>query len=231
MLQLKKFDFKLLLNPFILLIFLAILISTLFDQTLQKQIENVISSKDGLSNIIWLWGFLSLINAIVFPLLVTILCSFLLVTGISEDKLGSFLENKLELCFIETLRAWGKSFLWAFLFIIPGLIKFADYVLTPFVVLFSRKYHNGEVDALKYSTLIAKKFWWQIQLWLTIFYFLLPITLYFMFDEYQIFAMHPVSATLLIFVKTFIELLFNFTILKLFIKNLNTIEVAVESNV
>lgn len=231
MLQVNKFDLKLLLKPFILLIFSALLISTVTDQFLQNQIENVIRSKDGLSNIIWFWGFLSLVNAMVFPLLVAVLSSFFLVSNRAENNIQHFFKNNLELCFIETLRAWGQSFLWSFLFIIPGFIKFADYILTPFVVMFSNKYKNGEVDALQYSTLISKKFWWRIQLWLSVFYLVIPITLYFLFDEYQLFAIHPISATLLVFLKTFIELLFHFLILKLFIKNLNTIEVPFESHV
>lgn len=231
MLQVNKFDLKLLLKPFVLLIFSALLISTVTDQFLQNQIENVIRSKDGLSNIIWFWGFLSLVNVMVFPLLVAVLSSFFLVSNRAENNIQHFFKNNLELCFIETLRAWGRSFLWSFLFIIPGLIKFADYILTPFVVMFSNKYKNGEVDALQYSTLISKKFWWRIQLWLSVFYLVIPITLYFLFDEYQLFAIHPISATLLVFLKTFIELLFHFLILKLFIKNLNTIEVPLESHV
>ena len=67
--------------------------------------------------------------------------------------------EKFELAFVETLRAWGKTFLWCFLFIIPGLIKYTYYLMAPFVVLFSRKYAAGEEDALKYSEQLSKKFW------------------------------------------------------------------------
>lgn len=231
MLKLNKFDFKSLISPIVLLIFSALFLTTFIDQFLQKQIELIISSKDGLSNIVWFWGFCSLINTLFFPLLITILCSYFIVSNKNENKLSQFFKNNLELCLIETLRAWGKAFLWGFLLIIPGLVKFADYILTPFVVLFSEKYKKGEVDALEYSRLIAKKFWWRIQLWLSVFYLIIPAIIYFIFDEFQVFESHPVTATLLVFAKTFIELVFHFTILKLFIKYLNSIEVTIDAHV
>lgn len=222
MLQVKKFNLNAILNPYFLLIFSALIFSNLTDQYLQKEVEDIISSKDGLSNIIWLWGFLSVLSAILFPLVISLLCAFLLVS--SPQKIGVFFAENFELSFIETLRAWGKVFLWSFLFIIPGIIKYINYILTPFVVMFSRRYKNGEVDALEYSAVISKKFWWSIKLWLGVFYVIIPIVLYALFDELRVFSTHPISATAMVFLESVIELLFHFIILKLFIKFLNDIE-------
>jgi len=222
MLQVHKLNLKTLLNPYVLLIFSALVFSNYTDQFLQKQVEDIISSKDGLSNLIWLWGFLSVLSAILFPLLISLLCAFVLVA--SPQKLGDFLAKNLELSFLETLRAWGKTFLWSFLFIIPGVIKYIDYILTPFVVMFSQRYKNGEVDALEYSAQISKKFWWNLKIWLGVFYVIIPLALYTLFDEYRVFATHPVSATAVALLESIIELLFHFIILKLFIKFLNASE-------
>ncbi len=219
----NKFNLKTIINPFFLLIFSALLFATLTDQFLQKQIENMIRSKDGLTNTIWLWGFLSILSAVLFPLLISMLCAFALVAG--NKKIAEFLAENLELGFIETLRACGKIFLWSFLFLIPGVIKYINYILTPFVVIFSRRYKNGEVDALEYSTKISRNFWLSIKMWLGVFYLLIPILFYTLFDQYRLFDTHPVSATAIVFLDSLLELLFHFIILRLFIKFLNESEV------
>lgn len=218
----NKLDLKSILNPYFLLIFSAVFFSTLIDQLLQKQVENLISSKDGLTNMIWVWGGLSIINAILFPVLISLLCAYVLVN--TNQKIKTFLAENIELSFIETLRAWGKTFLWTFVFIIPGIVKYINYILTPFVVMFSRKYKNGEVDALKYSTLISKHFWWSIKLWLGVFYVIVPIIFYALFDDYRVFSTHPIAASALVFLNAVIQILFHFVILKLFIKYLNEVE-------
>ena len=222
MLKVNKFDLKSILNPYFLLIFSALLFSTLTDQFLQKKVELIVSSKAGLTSMIWVWGSLSILSAIFFPLLVSLLCAFILVP--TNREIDEFLAENLELSIIETLRAWGKTFLWSFLFIMPGFVKYINYILTPYVVMFSRKYKNGEVDALEYSTKISKRFWWSLNLWLSLFYMVIPIILYFLFNEYRVFSTHPISATAIVFVETIIQILFNLIILKLFIKYLNEVE-------
>lgn len=229
MLQVNKFDLKSLLNPSVLLIFSAILFSTLTDQFLTKQVEDIISSKDGLSNMIWVWGGLSVLSAIMFPLLISFLCAYCLV--ITNKELSDFFSDNFELGLVETLRAWGKTFLWSFVFFIPGVVKYINYILTPFVVMFSKKYQRGEVDALEYSTQISKKFWWSIKMWLGVFYVIVPVLLYALLDEYRMFSTHPVSATAVVGLETILEIMFHFLILKLFIKFLNDSEVENGSHV
>jgi hypothetical protein len=219
----NKFDLKTALSPSILLIFSALLLSNLSDQYLSHEVELLISSKDGLGNMIFLWGGLSIASAIFFPLLVSLLCAYTLIKP--HGDVQNYFKNNFELSLVETLRAWGKTFLWCFVFIIPGLLRYINYFLTPFVVAFSGRYKRGEVDALEYSTLIAKKFYWSIKWWMGVFFVIVPAIMYWAFDENRQFAAHPVWATLLTGLETYIELLFHFLILKLFINELNRIEV------
>jgi hypothetical protein len=199
------------------------------DQFLTKQVEILISSKDGLTNMIWVWGGLSVLSAILFPLLISMFCAYFLIS--STKSLNEFVKENFELGLIETLRAWGKTFLWSFVFFLPGVIKYINYILTPFVVMFSRKYKRGEVDALEYSTLISKKFFWSIKMWLGLFYVIVPVLFYALFDEYRVFGTHPVSATLVVCLETLLEIVFHFIILNLFIKFLNANEVENGSHV
>jgi len=225
----NKLDLHSFLKPSALLIFSAVLFSSLMDQFLTKQVEVLISSKDGLSNMIWVWGGLSVLSAIMFPLLISMFCAYFLIS--STKSLNEFVEENFELSFIETLRAWGKTFLWSFVFFLPGVIKYINYILTPFVVMFSRKYKRGEVDALEYSTLISKKFFWSIKMWLGLFYVIVPVLFYALFDEYRVFSTHPVAATLVAGLETLVEIIFHFIILNLFIKFLNANEVENGSHV
>ncbi len=205
------------------LIFSATLVSTLFQQFLDRKIEKIIASPTGLSSMIWVWGFLSLLAALIFPLMQSILCSFYLTQDSDiRKKLNYFLKNNFELSLIETLRAWGKSFLWFFVFIIPGFVKYSYYMLAPFVVLFSKLYQTGEVDALELSEKIFKKYWVYFSLQLFLFYFLLPMVLSTSLDQYRSFDMHPVSAGISLVFETSMVLLFHYLILQkifLFLQN------------
>lgn len=198
------------------------LASSLADQSLNRKIEQVIKSPDGLSNMIWVWGLASLASSLFFPLLISMLCSYTLSTAFSSKR--RLMKDKFELCLIETLRAWGKTFLWCFAFIIPGLIKYTFYFMAPFVVLFSKKYEKGEVDALELSEKISKKFWWRLNIWLTLFYFLLPIALSTSLDEFKVFQFHPISATICVLFESIMVFVFHFLILRLFIRFLNEVE-------
>ena len=62
--------FKNSFKPGFLLVFSALLIATLVDQSLNKQIEGVIQSSTGLSNMIFVWGVLSLMSSLLFPLII-----------------------------------------------------------------------------------------------------------------------------------------------------------------
>lgn len=205
-----------------MLVFSALLISTWIDQLLNKQIEDVIRAATGLSNMIWFWGALSLATSLFFPLLLSLLCCHALTNP--QASVTDFLKNKFELGLIETLRAWGKTFAWCFVFIIPGLVKYTYYLLAPFVVMFSRKYEIGEVDALEHSKTISLRFWWRLNIWLTVFYMLLPLATSSLLDERRLFSTNPFSAIFCVVFETVLVFSFHFFILKLFIKYMNEVE-------
>ncbi len=198
-----------------MLIFSATLVSTLFQQFLDKKIEKIIGSPSGLNSMIWVWGFLSLLAAVLFPLIQSLLCSFYLSRSLCpQKKITTFISEYFELSLIETLRAWGKSFLWFFVFIIPGFIKYSYYTLAPFVVLFSKMYSLGETDALKISEKIFKKYWVYFSIQLFLFYFLLPLVLSTALDQYRSFHLHPATAVLSLIFETLFILLFHYLVLK-----------------
>jgi hypothetical protein len=207
--------FKALKSSF-LLIFLATMIFRIVDQFTTKQIETIIRSSDGISSSIWLWGGLSLFLSILFPTLVAIISLYALKNN-SLRQFGSFLGNNLELSILETMRAYGVSILWGFLFIIPGLIKMSYYYLTTFVVLFLPEYAEGKVDALKKSEEISKHHWVTLNLLVTLFYFIIPIITSTIFDEYTVFDKHPLSAAAYCGLEAVFTLLFHYIVLKLFL--------------
>ena len=217
-----KIEFKNTFSPGFLLVFSALMVATITDQSINKQIEQTIQSPTGLSNMIFLWGALSLLSSLMFPLITSFLCCHTLA-AFKTDR-SQFLRTKFELGLIETLRAWGQTFIWCFAFIIPGLLKYTYYLLTPFVVIFSKNYEAGLTDALKMSEKISKLFWWKLNFWLAVFYMIVPIVLSSLLDERRLFRFHPVSATLCVVMETGIVFLFHYVILKPFIQLLNQIE-------
>jgi hypothetical protein len=225
-LQLNKLDLKSFLNPYFLLIFSAMFLSTFSDQLITRKVEAIISSKDGLSNVIWAWAALSLFCTILFPLLTAMLSSFCIIRA--DKNLKKFVTENLELSFVETLRAWGKSFLWSFVFLLPGIRKFIHYTFTPHVVFFSKRYKAGEVDALAYSEQIAKKYWKPLNAWLTLYFLVVPVVFYLMFENYRLFSMYPLAATGLVLLKTVVEYCFNFSMLRILFKYLNETEYTTE---
>lgn len=173
---------------------------------------------------IWVWGTLSLLSAIFFPMLFAVLCSFNIVKN--PPNLADYFEDNIELSMIETLRSWGKSFLWSLLFILPGIAKFILYTLTPYVVLFSKKYKEGAVDALQYSSLICKNNLSKVNWWLTVFYVFIPIALYAIGEPYRLLREHPFAGTFIVFLKTLAEYGFHYMMLKIFFNYMNQTEFA-----
>jgi hypothetical protein len=166
-------------------IFLALLAAGNLDQYINTKIEAILRSPFGLSQTIWLYGFASIFSSLLFPLIVAFFASYALSLSIQDENYAQFkarsfrefFSEHFELSFLETLRSWGKTFLWTFLFIIPGLVKFFLYMPVPFVVFFSKRYQNGEVDALKLSQKIARKYWFWFLIYMLAFMFVLPMSL------------------------------------------------------
>jgi hypothetical protein len=63
----------------------------------------------------------------------------------------------------ECLRMVASILLWTLCFIIPGIVRYCQLTFVPYIALYSRDYRNGNVDALKLSTQLARKcFWWIV---------------------------------------------------------------------
>lgn len=224
--NLRTFNIFKALKVAFLPIFLALLISGSIDQFINTKIEAILRSPHGLSQTIWLYGSLSIFSSFFFPLLITLIASFALARSIQDQNFSQFIPKSFadfigehfELTFLETLRSWGKTFLWTFLLIIPGIVKFFLYVPTPFVVLFSKRYQNGEVDALKLAQQIAKKCWFWLLVYMTMFTFVLPMTLSLGMDQYRVFRENFISASLLTAIDAVIVIVFHYYILKLILK-------------
>lgn len=166
-------------------------------------------------------------STILFPLLTALLCSYCIIQ--TDKDIADFLTENAELSLIETLRSWGKAFMWSFVFVIPGIRKFIHYTLTPYVVFFSKKYKTGEVDALEESTRVTKKYWKPVNAWITLYFVVIPVIFYMLFDDYRLFSIYPVAATGLVLLKTITEYLFNYSMLKILIKYLNETENATDN--
>lgn len=197
---------------------MATLFYRLLDQYLTQQIEKVIQSSEGLNSIIWFWAGFSLLNSILFPTLLAIICLYALKNN-SLRQFSSFLADHFEFSILETMRAWGTSILWGFLFIIPGLIKMSYYYLTTFVVLFLPEYAEGRIDALKKSQEISKPHWGALNGLVTLFYFVIPLIISTLLNEYTLFEKHPLWAAMNCAFEGLCILLFHYTVLKLFLKD------------
>jgi len=220
----KELSIKSVFTPFFLLIFSAMFLSTLTDQFIALKVERLVSSPKGLSDMIWVWGLLSLVSAIFFPMLFAVLCSYNIVKR--PPKLSDYFKENLELSMIESLRSWGKSFMWSLLFILPGIAKFILYTLTPYVVLFSKKYKDGSVDALQYSTEICRANLKKINTWLTVFYLVIPVLIYAVAEPYRLLRDYPFAGTFIVFIRTLTEYGFHYMMLKIFFKYVNEAEFA-----
>ena len=210
-------------------VFGAMVIYTALDQFINSKIQQILQSQDGISQTIWFWAALAISLSLLVPLFTSFIACFAFSKTLKNDQnLSAYVfedaniefSQKFELSLIETLRAWGKTFLWCFAFIIPGLIKYSYYLMTPFVVYFSKKYSRGEVDALEMSEKISKDFWWRLNFILFVFYFIIPLMMTSFFDSSKKISSTPVLACLIVAVETFWLLLMHYFLLKYFLFHL-----------
>jgi len=226
------FNIKKAIGVTFLPIFLALFVSNNLDQHINSKVENILRSQDGFSSNLWMYISISLISSLFFPLFLTLIACFGFGYSITAPNLAiykpksfsHFFSSTFELSFLESIRAIGVSFLWGFLLIIPGLIKYSFYLLTPFVVFFSKKYQNGEVDALELSEMISKRFWGKLNTYIIIFVLIIPAMMTLFFDEYLNFNNHFFSATALTGVSSLVIIAFHYVILKNFLRYLTDYE-------
>lgn len=161
-----------------LLLTFCILVSYQFlDQTLTGVLEKLFRSSDGAPA--WVWGIALL--SVMLNMLAPLVLAFCLLSLLKTRKTFKDFEQLV----IESLRAWGSTFLWTLLLIIPGIMKWLAYFFVPFVVLFSKKYSLGEVDALKHSQKIFFNSWGKLLIVLFIFSVFFPLVSFTVFDGYR----------------------------------------------
>lgn len=202
------------------LIFSATFVFTLCQQYLDRKIEGLLRSPEGLNSTIWFWGALSLVTALIFPLVQTLFATYSTTLDLHKTNLTRFFSEHIELGLIEMLRTWGKSFLWFFIFILPGFVFYFYYSLSIYVVLLSAKYNNGEVDALEESMTTVKTHWIYYSVLFFIFTFIAPLVITQVFDEYRLFSQHPLTAFFCVAVDSILLLIFQFLILNKYIEQL-----------
>lgn len=101
----------------------------------------------------------------------------------------------------EWLRSLGDASLWSFAFILPGLMRWIDYSLLPFVCFFDPLYQSGSVDALHHCRALAHghrlRLW---GLWLG-FGVVLPLIISSLLGPFRSFFATPVQAVGLVFIE------------------------------
>jgi hypothetical protein len=185
-------------------VFILVVLFSNIDLLLTKQVEEGLRSLDGAPKSIYIYGFISLILGVVFPIFTTVTCLFALSSHQTKISLGEFYKKYLNQIYIETLRSWGKTLLWSLLFILPGIWKYIEYSLVPFVVTDSPPYDEGKEDALKRSAQIVRRHIFAILGVLIIFHLGIPLMLSSLFDAYRLFWQTPVQSLLLNLLDTYL---------------------------
>ena len=203
---LKKIPFTTWLSGFIIL-----LIYEAIDAGLNDVLELLFKSPSGTPNWVWFIAGLSVSINIIFPIGII----YWLLSGLKTKRSR---EGDLQQLQIETLRVWGKILLYSLAALIPGIWKWLSSIFVPYVVLFSKKYQQGEVDAIKASTQAFKKVWGRALLVLFIFSILIPLLMTTSFDEYREIWVHPIGATLLGLAEYFCLVFSLFLLLNLYLK-------------
>lgn len=176
-------------------LFLTSFVYTLVDQLLSTQLR----SPTATTQTLLLFGSLAVVNGILFPILGTTFLLFGISQTHQEQRLSllEFMKKNLNLMYIETLRSWGKSILWGFAFVIPGLVRMVQYSLVPYVVAMSPEYAQGKIDALKLSKELVNKHWFTLILILSTFNLFIPLIMTELFDTYRVIWQTPFQALLL----------------------------------
>lgn len=191
--------------------FLILLIYQAIDAGVNNFLEILFRSPDGTPN--WVWfvaGFSVLIN-ILFPVMI----SFWLLASVKASRNW---QGDFQQMLIETLRVWGKILLYTLFIVIPGFWKWAASIFVPYVVLFSKKYQDGNEDAILGSSQVFKRVWFRTLLILGLFSVLVPFVMTTSFDQYREIWVHPLGAVLIGLVDYISLILSLFFLLSLFMK-------------
>lgn len=198
-------------------LFALTLVYTSLDQLLMINIDAALKSPQGGMQLVWFYGFFSLVMGIIFPIFgILVVVYGTKAPQANEAGLFEFVQKTIEPMSIEILRSWGKTLLWSLLFILPGLWKYTEYMLIPFVVALSPKYQRGEEDALLASAALVKNNLLKISAILILFHLVFPTLLTVFFDDYRLIWKTPIAAVLLNLVDVFLFILSTQMLLSVF---------------
>jgi hypothetical protein len=179
-------------------LYVLTLVYTSIDQLLTINIDESLRSPTGALGTVWVLGFFSLVLGIIFPILGILVVLYGAKTAdTSERGLWQYIQKFFNQVSIEILRSWGKTLLWSLLLLIPGIWKYVQYTLIPFVVTLSKPYDRGELDALQFSAKIVRHHLGKVLCILVVFHFFIPSLMTVLFDDYRLVWSTPLSALFL----------------------------------
>lgn len=179
-------------------LYVLVVLSSNIDQYLNLKMENALRDPNGVQSQVFYYGFLSILSSIIFPVVLLSLILFALNSTHSLQKnIHDFWAKYLNQMYIETMRSWGKTLLWSLLFIVPGIWKYLEYSLVPYVVTSSKKYDAGQVDALQASARIVRRHWFKVLTILICFHLFIPGIITVIFDAYRLLWKTPIQSLLL----------------------------------
>ncbi|ASD63899.1 hypothetical protein [Bdellovibrio bacteriovorus] len=188
-------------------LFALVVLSSNIDQYLNLKMETALRDPLGVQAQVIYYGFFSILSSILFPVLLVSIALYALNNLDSSTKtLQDFWAKNLNQMYIETLRAWGKTLQWTLLLILPGIWKYVELSMVPFVVTSSPQYDEGKVDALKGSALIVRRRWFVILAILILFHLFIPGVLTTVFDAYRLIWKTPLQSLLLSALDTYLLL-------------------------
>lgn len=187
----------------------------IFDQWLLNSTHQAMMAEHGVQGKVWMFAGLSIVSSVLAPMVATLI----VFAGWqrSDTNILSYFSKHLGDLVREQLRAFGSVLMWSFLLIIPGLVRFFEMSLLPWVVCFDAEYGQGRRDALKESRRVFYKVWPRLSLLLLVFWMILPLGMT-MLDAFRSYSDSPVTAFGLSLVDVFLFLLFQYLLYKLWEK-------------
>jgi hypothetical protein len=185
-------------------LYVLTLVYTSIDQLLTINIDESLRSPTGALGTVWMLGFVSLVLGILFPILgILVVLYGAKHSDPNEQGLLQFIKKFLSQVSIEILRSWGKTLLWSLLFLLPGLWKYIQFTMIPFIVTLSNRYQQGEKDALEFSSRIVRNHLAKVLGILLLFHFFIPSLLTVLFDDYRLVWSTPIPALMLTFIDVY----------------------------
>jgi hypothetical protein len=189
-------------------------ISQLIEQALNQQMKQAMQSE---SSGFVITAFALFINGVSIIWLQTIVVMFLFQDQHPETKSFS-VATKIQDFTKEWLRAMGVTSLWMFALVIPGLIRWIDYTLLPFVCFFDTAYQEGAVDALDRCRTLARGIRGRLWCLMIGFSIVIPLIITGVFGDFESLFEHPIAATLLVIFDAVVQALAFWLVWRLYLK-------------